>query len=146
MSKIIYFIIPLMLMFVIGASAVVYDDEGKVISEEEIKIEMAIMKPKATNYLGCSSLIVGSCIGFWGFMSYALSGLGNTGADPEYIISITIGIGVAVITAGYIAGKNIDRTKAINIIKEKRRNKKQNEKESLIPESGIALPLLSGGF
>ena len=145
-------VIPLVLLLVANASTLVYDevydDEGKVITEYEIKAEIAKMPSiRPGQCFALSSACVGLGIGYWGFMSYALSGLGNTGDDPKYIIPVTIVIGVVVIAIGYIARKNIDREKAIERIKEIRRTQKQNEdKESLIPESKITLTLLSGSF
>jgi hypothetical protein len=132
--KVTCVVIPFMLLLLVAStSAVVYDDEGKVITEDEIK-----------NEIQKHSIRLGHCcmgVGCFGGLYMALP-MGEY-KSPLYIQVI----GVTIIALGYIAGKYVDRSDAIYRIKERRRAQKQNEdKESLVPESRITLTLLSGSF
>jgi len=149
MLKAMCFMILIPLVLVTSISAEVYDDAGKMITEEEIKREM-----NQVGYKGCGvfgSLFSAGCIGFSSVALYVIIErsifvVGDAG-------SLLFFAGGAIV-GGYVGysywsrfGKWIDRKVAIERVKEKRRTQKQDEdKESLTPESRITLPLLSGSF
>jgi len=138
-----------MLLLVANTLSVVYDDEGKVITEDEIKTEIQKHSIRLGHCCLGGGCIGGLYIATWPYMAEALSGLGNEGPykAPLGTQVAAITIGVAIYILGDITGKHIDRTIAINRIKEERRAQKQYEdKKSFVPESKIILPLLIGRF
>ena len=155
--KIIWFMILLVLLLITSTSAMVYDDEGNVITEDEIKKEINEMSTSGRHYIhyiSASRCIGGSCVTIapWLIgMSLYIPKEGYISLKERIIISAIsiVGpiLGIYIAFYGHYKGEKLDRQDAIERIKEQRRTQKQNEgKESLIPEHKIALPLLSGSF
>ena len=130
----------------------VYDDDGKIITEDEIKMNMRDNYLTGCGCLGISLKIIGYLglgITTWGVLMVGITGgeLNNTHLVELGIASlVTIGIGYGA----PLLGKYVERETAIKKIKEQRRSQKQDsskiDKESFIPESKILIPLLSGKF
>jgi hypothetical protein len=126
-----------------------YDDNGKIITEDEIKMKMGY-----TYLTGCGCL--GISLKSLGYLGLGISVVGGSLASMFGNLNYTVGYlgcgiaSLATILVGYRApllGKHIEREIAIKKIKEQRRIQKQNEdKKSFVPESKITLPLLSGSF
>jgi len=115
--------IPLVL--VTSISAGVYDDEGNVITEEEIEKEMRTMQKKRA-MVGCLSGCVSGCAAM--IIGFAYTPL--LSSDPNADLPLIIGCLSAVYfqIVGYEVGKhlrsNINRQSAIERVKEKRRTQK----------------------
>ena len=140
MLKIICFLTIIVLMLAANVSAVVYDDEGKVITEEEIMTEINQVGKNGCCFLGTT---FGAYLTGLSFLILYLNlinpdWLFDEGNDEEAFLCFASG----AIIGGYLGykcgnklGKLIDRKVVIAKIKEKRRTQKQNEdKESFVPD------------
>jgi len=165
--KVFFLIGFAMLLMLADVSAEVYDDEGKIITEEEIEREMWSAYRASCCVGGVlislpvigGGLLITACAmdSEWGGRDIELALLGVGG----------IAAGVGVIAGSYYAGKAFDRRAAIGTIKEKRRKQKQGllnlEKEQFFlahprlqmkpnrlhhrrGESDVVVPLIAVGF
>ena len=107
-------------MLIISASvlAEVYDDEGKIITEEEIEREMGLGK---TYRSGCTT--VGCLVNIPTFFGIIISIVEE--GDEILSKTRTVIFGGGMIIVSYGAGFYLDRRAAIKRIKEKRRRQKQ---------------------
>jgi hypothetical protein len=107
----------ILLIFVVSASADVYDDEGKVITKEEIRNEMGAM--------GMGS--IGGCI-LGGGISNALFIRSqwdvNAEIAEERLNTWSMPILLAGASIGYVYGRKLDKDNAIKRIRERRRIEK----------------------
>ena len=106
------------------SEAKVYDDKGKPITEEEIRAYMVRNYRPGCCLLGCvigsgASFLLGCAAGF-----YVVEVLDSYGDDDTVAMTFYAVWGVGTVAsglAGYKAGEEIDRRKAIELIKEERR-------------------------
>jgi hypothetical protein len=151
MIKVVCLMILVGMILSANVSAVVYDDEGKVITEEEIQYQMKSKSIYHTARYGCC--LIGTCLGMPLAAAASLLPLSFTEEDMG-VGYVALSACLSEIVGGVIAakyswkyGETLDREAAIERIKEMRRTQKQNrDKKSFIPEFRITLPLLSIGF
>jgi len=106
------------------SEAKVYDDKGKPITEEEIRAYMVRNYRPGCCLLGCvigsgASFLLGCAAGF-----YVVEVLDSYGDDDTVAMTFYAVWGVGTVAsglAGYKAGEEIDRRKAIELIREERR-------------------------
>jgi len=162
--KVICVVIPLILLLVASTSAVVYDDEGKVITKDEINKKLdemhrmdIDMDPLDRGYYiagGCLCGCTGVCLCWLGYiLPLATGDLMSEGVSEEngmiLIVSGIIAFSVGAYFVYYGYSEHSNRQYAIKMIKEKRHTQKQKQnedKESFVPEHRITLTLLSGSF
>lgn len=120
------------LLFSVNALAVVYDDEGEVIGEDEIKKEMnkmhrtGVHPGRACVIGGCSAGCIVGALCWWVAIDNLFSNDQIYDALP--IVGIASGIGTLVL--GYLTGQERDEQAAIERIKAKRRNQRQGYLDS----------------
>ena len=114
-----------MLLISANVSAEVYDDEGNIITEEEIKAEMGSGGRTGCLFFGglfsLGASFLGSCV-------LGLEISDSIGNDEIVVPVLIIGTIAGTILGGklsYEAGESIDRRAAIKKIKERRQKQKQ---------------------
>lgn len=125
-------IILSILLFSVNVLAVVYDDEGKVIDEEEIKKGMHEMhrtgvhpgRARVMSGFPAGCIVGASC--WWGTAGNMFGDVQTSNA--LFLVGMASGIGIPFL--GYSTGKELDERVAIERIKTKRRNRQQGYLDS----------------
>jgi len=124
----VFFLIGLaMLLMSANVSAEVYDDEGKIITEEEIKAEMGSVGRTGCLFFGG---LFSLGVGFLGSCILGIQIADSIGDEDYNIVAPVLFIGTVAGTIlgsklSYEAGESIDRWAAIKRIRERRRKQKR---------------------
>ena len=132
----------------------ILDDDGNVITEWEIKENMnshyrigcvsgGCLLSAVPAGIGGALIAAGICVG-WFYDGY----FDRCSKDTAEVVFVgsTVALEIAAIIASYYIGKRLDRRRAINHIKARRRHQKKHGLSKQEITEGILLPIAQGAF